>query len=136
MYRQFAMSFAFELTPRQWSRCTENRTSAFCEFQQHLFRDVIPNSLRTILFHRIQFLLRTWTNKRPLSYTKLLCKCGDDFSICHTFFSMSFLSQEMSVNIDINKILPVHVSGVSPNLLSRSVTSELQRCESWENVPL
>ena len=38
------------------------------------------------------------------------------------FSSLSFLSQEMSLNIDINKILPVKVSGVSPNLLSRSVT--------------
>ena len=28
----------------------------------------------------------------------------------------------MSLNIDINRILPVKVSGVSPNLLSRSVT--------------
>ena len=36
--------------------------------------------------------------------------------------SLSFLSQEMSLNIDINRILPVEVSGVSPNLLSRSVT--------------
>ena len=36
--------------------------------------------------------------------------------------SLSFLSQEMSLNIDINKILPVKVSGVCPELLSRSVT--------------
>ena len=36
--------------------------------------------------------------------------------------SLSFLSQEMSLNIDINRILPVKVSGVSPYLLSRSVT--------------
>ena len=37
-------------------------------------------------------------------------------------FSLSFDPQEMSLNIDINRILPVKVSGVSPNLLSRSVT--------------
>ena len=36
--------------------------------------------------------------------------------------SLSFLSQEMSLNIDIIKIRLVKVSGVSPNLLSRSVT--------------
>ena len=44
----------------------------------------------------------------------------------------------MSLNIDINRILPVKVSVSSPNLLSRSVsfTAELQRCESWEDVPL
>ena len=43
--RQFSMSFASELTSGQWSRCTENWTSAFGEFHQHLFRDVIPNFL-------------------------------------------------------------------------------------------
>ena len=32
-----------------------------------------------ILFHRIPFLFGTWANK---SNTKLLCKYGDDFSIC------------------------------------------------------
>ena len=36
--------------------------------------------------------------------------------------SLSFLSQEMLLNIDINRTLPVKVSGVSPNLLRRSVT--------------
>ena len=36
--------------------------------------------------------------------------------------SLSFVPQEMSLNIDTNRILPVKVSGVSPNLLSRSVT--------------
>ena len=35
---------------------------------------------------------------------------------------LPFLSQEMSLNIDIKRILPVKVSGVSPKLLSRSVT--------------
>ena len=51
---------------------------------------------------------------------------------------LPFLSQEMSLNIDINRIHPVKVSGVSPKSLSRSIdfTAELQRCESWEDVPL
>ena len=89
-YQQFSVSFAFELTAGQWSRCTENWASAFSEFQQHLFRDMIPNSLWTILFHRISLLLGTWTNKWPLSYTKLLCKYGDDFSICQAFFFIAF----------------------------------------------
>ena len=35
---------------------------------------------------------------------------------------LPFLSQEMSLNIDIKRILPVKVSGVSPKSLSRSVT--------------
>ena len=32
--------------------------------------------------------------------------------------SLSFAPQEMSLSIDINRILPVKVSGVSPKLLS------------------
>ena len=56
--RQFSMSFAFELTSGQWGRRTENRTSAFCEFQQHLFRDMFPNPLRTVIFQRRPLLLR------------------------------------------------------------------------------
>ena len=36
--------------------------------------------------------------------------------------SLSFPSQEMSLNIDINRILPVKFVGISPNLLSKSLT--------------
>ena len=36
--------------------------------------------------------------------------------------SLSFLSQEMSLNIDINRILPVKVSVASPKSLNGSVT--------------
>ena len=35
---------------------------------------------------------------------------------------LSFLSQEMSLNIDINRILPVKVSGVCPEELRRLLT--------------
>ena len=38
------------------------------------------------------------------------------------YSSLPFSSQDMSLNIDINRILPVKVSGVSPDLFSRSVT--------------
>ena len=40
-------------------------------------------------------------------------------------FSLSFVPQVMSLNIDMNRILPVKFSGVSPNLLSKSLTSSL-----------
>ena len=36
--------------------------------------------------------------------------------------SLSFVQQEMSLNIDMNRILPVKISGVSPVLLSKSLT--------------
>ena len=44
------------------------------------------------------------------------------FAFARHSFSLSFVPQEMSLNIDINKILPVKFSGVSPSLLSRSLT--------------
>ena len=52
--------------------------------------------------------------------------------------SLSLVPQQMSLNIDMNRILPVKFSGVSPNLYSKLLTffAELQRIESWENVPL
>ena len=37
-------------------------------------------------------------------------------------FSLSFVPQEMSLNIDMNRILPVEITGVSHNLLSKSLT--------------
>ena len=39
---------------------------AFCEFQQHLVRDMIPNSLWTFLFHSLPLLFGTWTNECAL----------------------------------------------------------------------
>ena len=36
--------------------------------------------------------------------------------------SLSLFPQEMSLNFDINRILPVNISGVSLNLLSESLT--------------
>ena len=46
--------------------------------------------------------------------------------------------EQMSLNIDMKIILPVKFSGVSFNLNSKVLTSltELQRIESWENIPL
>ena len=40
---------------------------------------------------------------------------------------LSLVPQELSLNIDINRILPVKFSGVSPNLLSKFLTLP-QRC--------
>ena len=47
-------------------------------------------------------------------------------SVCQTFFfSLSFVPQEMSLNIDMKRILPVKFSGVSPNLYSKLLTFSL-----------
>ena len=44
----------------------------------------------------------------------------------------------MSLNIDINRILPVKVAGVWSQIAQKIIDfiTELQRCESWEDVPL
>ena len=52
VYRQFPMAFAFEPTSGQWTCCTENWMSAFCEFQHHPFRHIVPVSLWTIFTDR------------------------------------------------------------------------------------
>ena len=83
--RQFTLSFALELTSGQWSRSTENRTYALSKFQQHLVRDMIPNSLWTVLFQRIPFLFGTRANERPLSFSKSSCIQRYESSVCQTF---------------------------------------------------
>ena len=51
--------------------------------------------------------------------------------------SLPFLSQEMSLNIDLNRILHVKIPGVSPYFNSKlDFVSELQRLESWEYISL
>ena len=47
--RQISISFAFEPTSGQWNCCTENWTSNLNEFQQHLFRQFVPDSLWGLL---------------------------------------------------------------------------------------
>ena len=71
VYRQFSMAFPSESTSKQWNRRTENWTSAFCEFQHHSFRHIVPFSLWTIFFDRVPLLFGTKTNKWPMVMTKL-----------------------------------------------------------------
>ena len=109
MIRQFSMSFAFEFSSRQRGRSTENRASGFCEFQLHPFRDIVPDSE-----------LGPMKDHCPvpnfLAYKDTTLECARRSS------SLSFVPQEMSWNIDMNRILPEKSFGVSPNLLSKSLT--------------
>ena len=88
--RQFSTSFASELTSGQWSRSTENRTSAIGEFHQHLLRDIVQDSLRTVLFHKRPLFLSTKTNEWPLSFSKSSCIQRYESSVCQTFFFIVF----------------------------------------------
>ena len=137
MYRQLSSSFAFQLTPGQWGRCTEDRMSAFCEFQQHVFRNMVPSSLRTIL-GRISLFPRFCSKKRPLINPKSSRKCPHNVGIPYTFIFVV-------VSVTENVIEHWHkwnsscesFWGLSHRALKiTDFTTELQRCESWENVPL
>ena len=98
----------------------ENRMSVFCEFQQHFVRDVIPSSSWTSLFSRIPLL---FLERGPINDH---CPIPNFFASTLTTLSFAkhssllpFLSEETSLNIDMNRILPVKVSGASPKSLSR-----------------
>ena len=69
---------------------------------------------------------RIWFCKIQLLHLLLASAFTDSAFFKHSSL-LSFLSQEMSLNIDINRILPVKVSGVCPKLLSRSLILS-QRC--------
>ena len=84
-------------------------------------RDVIPSSLRTIFSAEVPLLFRTWTNNDHCPTPNFFASMETTLSCASHSSSLSFLSQEMSLNIDINKILPVKVSGVCPKSLSRSL---------------
>ena len=125
MYRQFAMPFAFELTPGQWSRCTENRTSAFCEFQQHLFRHFVPFSCGLSSLIEYHFFSEPGPRNDHCPAPNLFAYRETRLAFDPHSYSLSFDPKEMSLNIEMNTILPVKVSGVSPYLNNKLLTSSL-----------
>ena len=94
------MSFAFELTSGQWTCSAENWPSAFCEFHKHSFSNNVPYSLWTVLQR-------------------------NEFGIRQALLFIVFDQQQTSLNIDINMIVLLKFSGVSPNLKSKLLTSSL-----------
>ena len=111
------MSFALENTPGQWSRCTESRMSAFCEFQQHFVRDMICG-LFSAEYH---FFSEPGPINDHCPTPNLFASTLTTLAFAKHSSLLPFLSQEMSLNIDMNRILPVKVSGVFPMSLSRSL---------------
>ena len=73
VYRKLSSSFTFQFSPGQWSRSTEDGMPTFCKFKKHVFRNMVPSSLWTVL-GRIPLFLRTWCNERPLTNSKSSCK--------------------------------------------------------------
>ena len=101
--RQFSMFFASELTSGQWCRSTENWTSAFSEFQQHPFCNFVPDSLWTVFTDRVPL----FSEPRPMNdhcpFPNLLAYKDTSRAFARHYSSLSFVPQEMSLNIDINK---------------------------------
>ena len=125
VYRQFTMSFAFELISGQWRRSTENRTSALSEFQQHLFCKFVPNSLWTVFFDRVPLFSEPGPINDHCPLPNLLAYKDTSRTFARHSVSLSFVPQEMSLNIDMNRMFLVKFSGVSSNLNSKLLTSSL-----------
>ena len=67
-----------------------------------------------------------------MSFSNLVAYRDTRLAFARHSVSLSFVPQEMSLNIDMNMILPVKFSGVSPHLNSKlDFFTELQRSESW-----
>ena len=98
---------------------------------------IIPSSLWTI-HSRIPLLLRTWSNKWPFAQYQIFPQIPSHNRHVLNIHLCCRLSQEMSLNIDINKIFPVNVSECLSQIAQKitDFITELHRCESWENVPL
>ena len=114
VYRQFSMSFAFELTSGQWARSAENWTSALSH---------TPCGLSSLIqYHR-------FSEPGPINdhcpFPNLLAYRDTSLAFARHSFSFSFVPQETSLNIDINRILPVKFSGVSSDLNTKRLTSSL-----------
>ena len=119
------MSFASESTSGQWTRRAENWTSAFCKFQQHPFSYIVPYSLWTVFTDAVPLLFRTRPMNDHCPFPNLFAYRETSFAFARHSFSLSFDPREMSLNIDMNRNLPVIFSGVSSNLNSKLLTSSL-----------
>ena len=117
VFRQFSISFAFELTSGQWGRRPENWTSAFSKFQQ------IPCGLSSLI--ECHFFSEPGPMGDHCPLPKLLAYRDTSMTFARHSVALSFVPQEMSLNIDINRIFPVNCSGVSCNLNSKRLTSSL-----------
>ena len=129
MYGQFTMSFAFELTSGQWSRSTESRMSTLRAIPINNFSAIlsqIPCGLSSFLEYHF------FSEPGPMNdHCPIPNFFASTFVIYHIFLHTMkrvdrlpdiLVPKEISLNIDTKRILPVKVSGVSRNLLSRSVT--------------
>ena len=96
VYGQFSMALAFERSSGQCTRGTGNWVSAFCEFQHHPFRHIVPFPLWTIFTDRIPLLFGNKTNNDHCPVPNLFAYRETRLAIDSHSFSLSLDPQEMS----------------------------------------
>ena len=119
------MSFGFDSTSGQWARSAEDWTSALSEFQQHPFCNFLsltPCGLSSLI--QYHFFPEPGPMNDHCPFPNLFACRETSVAFATHCSSLTFVPQ-MSLNIDINRILPVKISGVSFNLNSKRLTSSL-----------
>ena len=119
VYGQFSSPFAFESTPGQWSRCTENRMST--ANSSNIFSAMLSQAPCGLFSEEYHFFSEPGPINDHCPIPNLLASAFTDSAFFKHSSLLSFLSQEMSLNIDINRILPAKDSGVCPKLLRKSL---------------
>ena len=125
--RQFSTTFAFELTPGQWTRGSEDWLSSFCECHQHFLRKFLSHSPCGLSSRpdRIQFFL---IQARGMTIALLRIFLQREKRVDHLtriLLCCLLLTMRCRLKIDMKIFPPVTFSGVSFNLNSNSLTSWL-----------
>ena len=117
------MFFAFELTSGQWARSTEigHPLSAKSDCILSAILSHTPCGLSSLIqFH---FFSESGSINDHCPFPNLFAYRDTSGTFARHHSSLSFVPQEMSMNIDINMILPVNFSGVSSTLNSKRFVS-------------
>ena len=128
VHRQFSLSFAFELTSGQWTHGSGNWVSA-SQISNSISSAILSQAPSGLFSEEYHFFSEPSPINDHCPIPKLLASTFTTSAFAKHSSFLPFLSQEMSLNIDINKILPVKVSGVCPKSLSRSQILS-QSCDS------
>ena len=119
-YRQLAMFFTLELTPGQSSRCTEGRIFFFAN-SKSIFSAILFQSLCKLFSAEYRFFSEPDQINDNCTTSNLLASILTTPTFAKHSSLFFFRSQEMPLNIVINKILFVKFSDVCPKSLSRSL---------------
>ena len=116
VYRQLSSPFALEITPGQWSRCTEIGCPLSAN-SSNICSAMLSQAPCGLFSEEYHFFSEPGPTNDHCPIPNLLGNTFTDSAFHKHSSLLSFLSQEMSLNIDINRILPVKVAGVCPKLL-------------------